>query len=85
MLKWFALLLVTTVLCWGDSNHSNSKNEIISRPVEDSPSRETKENKDEESRGDKEELTKLFKELESVTPAIKIGEQDSNQTTTPHL
>ncbi len=86
MLKWFALLLVTTVLCWGDSNHSNTKNESTSRPVEDSPSTETKENKDEESRADKEELTKLFKEFESVTSPIHIGEQESNaQATIPDL
>ncbi|MCX6103555.1 MAG: hypothetical protein NT000_09915 [Proteobacteria bacterium] len=85
MLKWFALLLVTTVLCWGDSNHSNSKNEIISRPVEDSRSIETKQNEAEDSLLDKKELTNLIEDLESVTPPIKIGEQDSDQTTTPHL
>ncbi|MSP19713.1 MAG: hypothetical protein EXR74_09100 [Bdellovibrionales bacterium] len=90
MLKWFALLLVSTVLCWGEDKHSNSKNENDSRPVVESQSIETKENKigyeDEDSQADKKDLTNLIKQLDSVTTPRQMGEQNSDsQTTTPNL
>ena len=93
MLKWFALILVATVLCWGDTHsHSGASHNESSRTLEKvKPSRPVDERKIESeteefdalSAKDKEELNRLIKELDSQS---KTGEQNSEaQTTTPSL
>jgi len=96
MLRWFALILVATVLCWGDTHsHSGSHNES-SRALENvKPSRSVDERKiepeteefDALSAKDKEELNRLIEELDSAGKSqSKTGEQNPEaKTTTPSL
>ncbi|NBX69477.1 MAG: hypothetical protein EBR01_11000 [Proteobacteria bacterium] len=85
MLKWIALILVTSVLCWGDTaRHSNKKDvksEITDRIAEEQPSRPSrpvvKMNDDEIGEVGRAELEKLIENLDSAstTSGRKVGEQ----------
>lgn len=87
MLKWLALILVTAVLCWGDTGSHSS-----SRHSEDSPKtnrpvvEESLEAKDLDglNENDKKQLDALIQELEGVGKVSnrKVGEQDSVEITT---
>lgn len=98
MLKWFALILVATVLCWGDTHsHSGTGHDESGRPMEKAkPSRPVDERKieaetkefDALTTKDKEELNKLIEELDSSVgiSQSKTGEQNPEaKTTTPNL
>jgi len=97
MLKWFALILVATVLCWGDTHsHSGASHNESSRTLEKvKPSRPVDERKIESeteefdalSAKDKEELNRLIEELDSAGKSqSKTGEQNPEaKTTTPSL
>lgn len=92
MLKWLALMIVTTVLCFGtDGTHSNqtpSDKAKSGRPIveERKPSAEG-EVEDSLTASDKEELKKLIEELDTVSQSQNrtIGEQRSEETTIPNL
>jgi hypothetical protein len=101
MLKWFALILVATVLCWGDTHsHSGAGHNESGRSMETAkPSRPVDGKKietetetetgefDALSAKDKEELTRLIEELDSARQSqSRTGEQNPEaETTTPNL
>ena len=79
MLKWIALILVGTVLCWGDTNpHSNTElsREKNGHPVVDEQSKEVK-SFDALNTEDKIELENLLQRLEDLESSKdKTGEKD---------
>lgn len=87
MLKWIALLIVTTVLCWGDTgNHSSSQSTQEtprkSHPVvEETDSARSLDGLNEE---DRKQLEVMIQELDGVgkLPNREVGEQEPVKVTT---
>jgi hypothetical protein len=90
MLKWLALILVTTVMCFGDTqSHSTSPTQReksqSGRPMIENDSLEKSD--DLLTEEDRKELRALIEELDKVNKAEshKVGEQSLEGTTTPSL
>lgn len=80
MFKWFALILVASVLCWGDTNpvagghEASEKNmEKALHPIDEGKTLKEQDAPDALTLEDKIELDKLLEELNELTP-------DQNQT-----
>jgi hypothetical protein len=91
MLKWLALILVTSVLCWGES-HSGRESEMgkvkSGRPVVETPAKlEQSGQEDALNDSDRKELEQLLRELDGIGAQSKnTGEQPLKEnTTTPNL
>lgn len=86
MLKWIALLIVTTVLCWGDTGtHTGSRPSEEPKKghpiVEETESSRSLDGLNEE---DRKQLEAMIQELDGVgkLPNREVGEQEPVKVTT---